>query len=468
MGPSLQLKLIDRSLNWIFKHGQLTGKCVNFSRALIIYPLNFPDGATMKRKPMRSKIPYEHLESRQLLAGDVNAILAGGSLILSGDRADNEVLVTTNDAGDVEVSGQNGTTINGEDQFVAETNGAVLNDLQVYLRSGNDKISIEDISIENRVTIRGGGGSDSIGLLRADIGDDLRIDSGARGDFISLDTVEIGDDLITRGRGGEDVIGIDNSRIDGRTVVDSGARDDRIAIRDSVHDSSVRISTLGGSDFVSSDGLTTNSQVRIFVGGRSDNVFVNDSNFNDRVFVRGHGGNDTLEVTGETTFGETPRVVSFEGDDVPGGLPQTDLVFTDLIAAEARLGTIVELAVMTPELSTLVGALVATGLDAAVAEPGPFTVFAPLNSAFDAISDVVGGLSNEQLTDVLLFHVVDGAVFAEELVTLDSVSTLLGQSFDVDVSDGVVLNGNATLAATDIRAKNGVIHLLNDVLVPAL
>ena len=107
-------------------------------------------------------------------------------------------------------------------------------------------------------------------------------------------------------------------------------------------------------------------------------------------------------------------------------------------------------------------------MDAAVAGDGPLTVFAPLNSAFDAISDVVAGLTNDQLTDVLLFHVAGQEISSELLVTLDSVETLLGQSFTVDATDGVILNGNAELAAVDIQAKNGIVHLLQDVLIPEL
>ncbi|MEM9409700.1 MAG: fasciclin domain-containing protein [Planctomycetota bacterium] len=418
----------------------------------------------MKKKNAR----YEQLEKRQLLAGDVSAVLAGNSLVISGDSSGNEVLIATNADGEIEVSGENGTTINGGENLVADIGDAVLQDLLIFMRGGADSVAIENVSIAGRTVVRGGSGSDAIGILNTDVGTDLRIDSGAQGDFISLDNVEIEGNLVVRSRGGEDTIGIDASDIDGRTIVDSGSLSDRVAIRDSSHQSAVRISTAGGSDFVSADGLDISSSVRIVTGGRADNLFVNDSRFGSSVLAKGNGGSDVLEVTGNTTFAQTPRTFSFEGNDVPGGIPQTEAVFTDLIAADARLGTIVEIAAMTPELTQLVGALQATGLDSALAGDGPLTVFAPLNSAFDAISEVVAGLNNDQLSDVLLFHVTSGSVFAEELVTLDSVATLLGQSFDVDVTNGVVLNGSVTLAATDIRAKNGVIHLLNDVLVPVL
>ncbi len=418
-----------------------------------------------KRATKYSNNSYQQLENRQLLAGDVAVILAGNSLILSGDNQDNEIILSTNNDGDIEITGANGTSVNGMDEVAVD---AVIEDLRIFLRAGDDMVSVEDVDVAGNAIVRGGSGSDAIGFLRSDIGGNLRIDSGGQADFISVETVETGEDLVIISGGGEDTVGVDDSTINGRTNIRSGARHDRVVIRNSIHQSRVRISTSGGSDFVSADGLTVNGPANISLGGRADNLFVNQSDFNAPLLALGGGSNDILEVTGNSSFSSTPRTFSFEGSDVPGGLPQTDLVFTDLIESGARLGTIVELASMTPELSQLVGALQATGLDAALAGDGPFTVFAPLNSAFEEISTVVAGLSNDQLTDVLLFHVAVGEIFAEELVMMDDVETLLGQTFSVDTTDAVVLNANVTLAATDIRAKNGVVHLLNNVLVPVL
>lgn len=412
---------------------------------------------------------YATLEPRKLLAGDVTAIVAGNTLVISGDNASNEVLVSVNDSGNIEVAGRNETTINGNNQvFEVDLDDSMINDLRLFLAGGDDFAFVEDIEIENRLTIRGGAGSDTIGIFQVNVANDLYLDSGAGNDSVSVDRASIGDNLVIRTGGGEDFVGIDESDIRGRTVVDTGARHDRIAIRDSIHQSRVRISSGGGSDFISADGLTVNDAARINSGGRSDNIFVNDSSFGSRLFARGAGGTDNLEVTGDSEFSTNPRLSSFEGTEVIGGIPQSDQLFGDLVESGARLGSIVELAAMTPDLSALVGALQATGLDSALAGDGPFTVFAPLNSAFDAIAGVVAGLSTDQVADVLRFHVIAGEVFAEELVTLNSVETLLGQSFTVDTTNGVVLNGNATLAMTDIRARNGVVHLLNDVLVPVL
>jgi transforming growth factor-beta-induced protein len=144
----------------------------------------------------------------------------------------------------------------------------------------------------------------------------------------------------------------------------------------------------------------------------------------------------------------------------------------------AAQGTIVDVAVSNPDFSTLVAAVQAA--DPAVLETltsaGPFTVFAPTNDAFanllvtlDMTAEEL--LANQELvTQVLLYHVVEGAVPASTVVTLDgqSVPTLLsGASIGVTLDDStVVLNEVVEVIQTDIQASNGVIHVINDVLLP--
>jgi uncharacterized surface protein with fasciclin (FAS1) repeats len=149
-----------------------------------------------------------------------------------------------------------------------------------------------------------------------------------------------------------------------------------------------------------------------------------------------------------------------------------------LMPAAAQEQTIVEIAAGNPDFSTLVAAVTAAdpAIAAALSGEGPLTVFAPTNQAF---ADLLAALNlsaeevlanTELLNQVLLYHVVEGAVLAETVVTLDgqSVPTLLeGESVAVSVvNGGVVLNGNVNVVATDIIASNGVIHVIDAVLVP--
>jgi uncharacterized surface protein with fasciclin (FAS1) repeats len=133
--------------------------------------------------------------------------------------------------------------------------------------------------------------------------------------------------------------------------------------------------------------------------------------------------------------------------------------------------SIVEIAQNTSDLSTLVAALESAGLVPTVEEAGPFTVFAPVNSAFTALgSDVVGALlqtgNRALLTRILTFHVVSGAVLSSDLSDGQTVTTLEGNTLTVGIDGGnVTLNGVAVVDA-DIEASNGVIHLVGEVLVP--
>jgi transforming growth factor-beta-induced protein len=143
---------------------------------------------------------------------------------------------------------------------------------------------------------------------------------------------------------------------------------------------------------------------------------------------------------------------------------------TEEPTAEA-LGTIVDIAVADGRFTTLVAAVQAAGLAETLSGEGPFTVFAPTDDAFAALPEgtVESLLADPEgaLTDVLLYHVVDGAVMAETVVTLESATTLGGEDVTITVTDGnVFLNETTQVIITDIEASNGVIHVIDTVLLP--
>ncbi|XOV94446.1 MAG: fasciclin domain-containing protein [Bacteroidota bacterium] len=128
---------------------------------------------------------------------------------------------------------------------------------------------------------------------------------------------------------------------------------------------------------------------------------------------------------------------------------------------------IVELAQATSNLSTLVAAVTAADLVTTLQGDGPFTVFAPTNEAFSNLPDGVLDylLDNPaELAEILQYHVVSGKVLSTDLST-GTVATLNGD-IDVDVSSGVVINGSATVVNADIEATNGVVHIIDEVLIP--
>ncbi len=130
---------------------------------------------------------------------------------------------------------------------------------------------------------------------------------------------------------------------------------------------------------------------------------------------------------------------------------------------------IVEVATNAGSFSTLVAAVQAAGLAETLSGPGPFTVFAPTDDAFAKLPEgTVEGLlaDKEQLTKILTYHVVPGKVMAADVQSLDKATTVEGSDLKIDASSGVKVN-DATVTQADIEADNGVIHVIDTVLLPA-
>ncbi len=131
--------------------------------------------------------------------------------------------------------------------------------------------------------------------------------------------------------------------------------------------------------------------------------------------------------------------------------------------------TIAELAVADGRFTTLVAALDAAGLVETLQGEGPFTVFAPTDEAFAALpAGTVEALLEDipALTDILLYHVVPGQTFASEVITLNSADTAQGQPVLISIADGAVFINDAQVILTDIKATNGVIHVIDSVILP--
>ena len=129
---------------------------------------------------------------------------------------------------------------------------------------------------------------------------------------------------------------------------------------------------------------------------------------------------------------------------------------------------IVDTAVAAGSFNTLATALTEAGLIDTLKGEGPFTVFAPTDEAFAKIpsADLEAILADkEKLTAILTYHVVAGKVMAADVVTLTSADTVQGSSIAIDTSSGVMVN-NANVIKTDIETSNGVIHVIDTVLVP--
>ena len=134
------------------------------------------------------------------------------------------------------------------------------------------------------------------------------------------------------------------------------------------------------------------------------------------------------------------------------------------------MADIVDTAVAAGSFTTLVAAVKAAGLVETLKGAGPFTVFAPTDDAFAAlpagtIDSLLMPESKDKLISILTYHVVPGAVTASDVMAMTSATTVQGGTLAIDTRNGVKIN-NANVVTPDIMADNGVIHVIDAVLLP--
>ena len=182
----------------------------------------------------------------------------------------------------------------------------------------------------------------------------------------------------------------------------------------------------------------------------------------------------------------------FKAESAASGLVMTDgrnrsarVIATDLSASNGVIHivdtvilpankNVVETAQATPAFSTLVEAVVAAGLADALSAPGPLTVFAPTNAAFVALLAELGITKDQLLADtallreVLAYHVVEGRVLKADVPVGTSIGTVQGDTFTVSMSLVIAdqRSRTASIVATDVLASNGVIHVIDNVILP--
>ncbi len=141
--------------------------------------------------------------------------------------------------------------------------------------------------------------------------------------------------------------------------------------------------------------------------------------------------------------------------ELPAEQPVAAASIVDVLEADGRF-------------ATLLGALDAANLRTTLSEPGPYTLFAPTDSAFEALGDAVASLSPEDLQNVLLFHVVRGAASASDAVAAEVVPSAWSD-YDLSIlagDDGVVRVNGVAVIQPDVAASNGIVHVIDGVLLP--
>lgn len=440
---------------------------------------------TRKRSRSRDRssvrrLSAQPLESRQLLAGDVEIFTTpGGDLFVIGDRHDNSVEIRVESLGNIVAEGLNGTLVNGTEGPVTIAEGdTVRDDVRVNLGRGDDTILIEGLQINDDLYVHGGRGNDAIGLLRTTIGDDASIFGGSGSLEFSLDLSEVEDDLRVIGSRRNDTIVFDSSTVRDDTTVLTSSGDDTFIVLNSQHQDDVYVGTGRGDDFAAVIGTTIGDDVFASLGRGNDSLLIEDSSLGDRVIAFGGRGSDALELSGEVSLNQRrrPFIRSFEKTEVDRGTVVDDAI-AQLVDTGVRRPTLVDIATGSPEFSILVSLVLQANLLDAINTDAERTIFAPDNDAFLAFLeeknlelDDDGNLiiSPELLDTVLKFHILDGTVDSGKVLASDSLETLSGESFTVDAANLQVDNNRANLIGIDIRARNGIIHVVDTVLTPAV
>lgn len=174
-----------------------------------------------------------------------------------------------------------------------------------------------------------------------------------------------------------------------------------------------------------------------------------------------------LGISGCAATEEAPEVVE---ETVTEDAPAVTEPAPEAEAEAEALGSVVDVALANGSFETFIAALTAADLVDTLQEPGPFTVFAPTDEAFAALPEgVLEALLRENnrvvLISILRYHVMEGKVMAADFTTGD-VGSLDFIALQIDSSEGVVLNGSATVVIADVEASNGVIHGVDNLVLP--
>ena len=166
------------------------------------------------------------------------------------------------------------------------------------------------------------------------------------------------------------------------------------------------------------------------------------------------------EMTPEASTAETTSAAASPSESMSESMSEAPM---------EEAGTIVDVAAGNPDFETLVAAVTAADLVETLSGDGPFTVFAPTDDAFDALPDgLLDALllpeNKDALTSILTYHVVSGEVMAAD-VTAGDVATVEGSTIAITTDGGVMVN-DANVVTTDVDASNGVIHVIDKVIVP--
>ena len=316
-------------------------------------------GTNARRQAIRPLLSHQPaLESRTLLAGNVIAKLVHGDLQLVGDSAANDVKISHTTAGII-VHGQSGTTINGgSTDFVAFAASVTkTGDIVAELGAGDDKLQIDNLTLDGHLTVTGGAGNDKLGMTQSTIhggvvfvggaGDDtfyaesstidgnLTADMGAGNDLVALTSTHVKHSLVMVGGKGNDRLALDSSTIDQWLIGHMGKGNDDVRLANGTLTNHVQLWTAGGDDLVQVNASHTTGSFFADLGRGNDSVsLVGAAQFDHSFVLLGGPGHDNADL-GTATLPANKVLVSIKNRAVDAALltARIDNATTGLLAA---------------------------------------------------------------------------------------------------------------------------------------
>jgi hypothetical protein len=279
----------------------------------------------------KSRLSFERLEPRAMLAGDVHVFMdRGGNLHIIGDKQDNGIQI--DQFGEITVQGIDAggrpTRVNGVENGTVEFEVSGEGDIKIRLGRGDDIVRVgersDDVNASDDLEIDTGHGNDEI-LITGDtnIADDLEIETGKGADLVDIRNLDVADDLEIETGKGDDVVKMLAVRIVGSTRINTGDGADRIYTNfEAQFGGSLRIDMGCGDDFLQLTSVTCDGRVHVRMGSGNDGLCIENAAFNseDTWFDGGRGEGDTWAVNsatfaGEPILGDILPNFEFEFDD---------------------------------------------------------------------------------------------------------------------------------------------------------
>ncbi|MCH2203886.1 MAG: peptidylprolyl isomerase [Fuerstiella sp.] len=409
----------------------------------------------------------ERLEQRTLLAGNVTAAVVSGDLIVQGDDADNVVDLFTSENGNIVLRGLDGTSINGETEFVPDDGiPEISGDLQILLADGDDTLTINGIQIADSLQIEDDAGDNTLMIQSCATGANYWIQYGAGDDVITVSDSTAGRHFFLNPSGGENVLLTERIQVSGDTLFQGGDQTDSLIFSASNFSDDLLVSSGAGSDFLfvgpSEEGETStviDNDVQMRTGdGDDDVVFRGPNVFGGITILTSAAGTNRTQIESGNEFASEPQRSGFSSDSIPS--TETDQVVSAVLT---RVSDVQPPQILPPPLSLDLSAnattpssntLVTRNADFVIAGTTAAGAVITIDSDGDGEFDdgTTGTDEAGQFSSIVTLTNTSenkGVNTIQVKSSLDGAETI--ESLDVHLAEGTVLRFASSLGTFDVE-----------------